>query len=520
LIIPLFLLGASLSYNANVSASDITDELSKGTNAAGENSKTPDKLFGQNSVVIDIVNTLLFIIGAVSVLMIIYGGIRYTTSGGNEKSITTAKNTIQYSVLGLVVAIAAYAIVNWVIAIFSTPTTTSMAMTMAQTHQTPEQANKEINTEFLTVTKSKSIAEYAINNYIKPNAIMAQNHQTDQQATVAINNEFKSATKNSSVADYAINSYIKPMFVPSKTKKKTRTMPYTNIKIVTEPEITTTTDPDPTTTTTTEPEPIVIEPEAIITVTTDPDPTTTIITEPEATTEIITETEVEADTEPATPVSSVESSDTTEGDALTAEEITAVENEVQAAKSAAAAENAGKTLTQQQIRNNLMVENAENETGKGYGEFSALGDNIGIWNSSTDNNRLGVYQHYTGCPNVAWCASFVAFIHHKTTATPGKAATTGRSLRACGVNAIFAKAGDRLKNYDTDGNPRSGDILGWHTNDLSQGHTGILIDILDNGKGKYYTVEGNGGNYPSKVKYFIRPASYWRNQANAHYVKP
>jgi hypothetical protein len=47
--------------------------------------------------------------------MLIYGGIRYTTSGGNANSVTAAKNTILYAIIGLVVAIFAYAIVNWVL---------------------------------------------------------------------------------------------------------------------------------------------------------------------------------------------------------------------------------------------------------------------------------------------------------------------------------------------------------------------------------------------------------------------
>jgi hypothetical protein len=58
---------------------------------------------------------MLYIIGAVSVIMLIYGGIRYTTSGGNANSVTAAKNTILYAIIGLVVAIFAYAIVNWVL---------------------------------------------------------------------------------------------------------------------------------------------------------------------------------------------------------------------------------------------------------------------------------------------------------------------------------------------------------------------------------------------------------------------
>jgi hypothetical protein len=62
-----------------------------------------------------LVNTLLYILGAVSVIVIIFGGIRYTTSMGDAKAVEGAKNTIMYAVIGLVVALLAFAIVNFVI---------------------------------------------------------------------------------------------------------------------------------------------------------------------------------------------------------------------------------------------------------------------------------------------------------------------------------------------------------------------------------------------------------------------
>lgn len=70
---------------------------------------------GLAAIVKDVINVLLFIIGAVSVVMIIYGGFRYVTSAGNSDSVTKAKNTILYAVVGLVVALLAFAIVNFVI---------------------------------------------------------------------------------------------------------------------------------------------------------------------------------------------------------------------------------------------------------------------------------------------------------------------------------------------------------------------------------------------------------------------
>ena len=66
-----------------------------------------------------VINVLLFIIGVVSVIMIILGGIKYVLSNGDSSQITSAKNTILYAVIGLVVALLAYAIVNFVVAQFA-----------------------------------------------------------------------------------------------------------------------------------------------------------------------------------------------------------------------------------------------------------------------------------------------------------------------------------------------------------------------------------------------------------------
>jgi hypothetical protein len=66
----------------------------------------------------NVINVLLYIIGAVAVIMIVIGGLRYTISNGDSSQITGAKNTILYAVVGLVVAILAYAIVNFIVNAF------------------------------------------------------------------------------------------------------------------------------------------------------------------------------------------------------------------------------------------------------------------------------------------------------------------------------------------------------------------------------------------------------------------
>ena len=62
-----------------------------------------------------IINVALGVIGFVAVVMIIMGGVQYTTSSGDTAKVTKAKNTILYGVIGLVIALLAFAIVNFIL---------------------------------------------------------------------------------------------------------------------------------------------------------------------------------------------------------------------------------------------------------------------------------------------------------------------------------------------------------------------------------------------------------------------
>ena len=98
------------AYAACTSAKDcITD----GVDGAGGNTAGNKRPIG--TIIKSIVNALLFLLGAVAVIMIIIGGIKYTVSNGDSSQVSSAKNTIFYAVIGLIVAMMAYAIVNFVI---------------------------------------------------------------------------------------------------------------------------------------------------------------------------------------------------------------------------------------------------------------------------------------------------------------------------------------------------------------------------------------------------------------------
>jgi hypothetical protein len=65
-----------------------------------------------------IINVMLQVLGILAVIMIIVGGIRYTISNGDASRVKAAKDTITYAVVGLIVALLSYAIVNFVIGKF------------------------------------------------------------------------------------------------------------------------------------------------------------------------------------------------------------------------------------------------------------------------------------------------------------------------------------------------------------------------------------------------------------------
>ena len=78
----------------------------------------PTELFDGGAAIIPrLINLMLFIVGILAVIMLIWGGIRYVISGGAAYKVKDAKNTILYAIVGLIVAILGYALVNWVISI-------------------------------------------------------------------------------------------------------------------------------------------------------------------------------------------------------------------------------------------------------------------------------------------------------------------------------------------------------------------------------------------------------------------
>lgn len=94
--------------------------IQNGAECAKANGTRGD-LFEEGGIFQTIANTLIFLVGAIAVLFLIIGGLRYVVSNGDPKNVEAAKNTILYAIVGIVVAVLSFAAVQFVINAFTSP---------------------------------------------------------------------------------------------------------------------------------------------------------------------------------------------------------------------------------------------------------------------------------------------------------------------------------------------------------------------------------------------------------------
>jgi type IV secretion system pilin len=67
-------------------------------------------------IVLTMINFFLTFLGIVAVIMVIYAGVTYVTSAGEDEKMQSAKKTIMYAAIGLIIVLISYAIVGMIIA--------------------------------------------------------------------------------------------------------------------------------------------------------------------------------------------------------------------------------------------------------------------------------------------------------------------------------------------------------------------------------------------------------------------
>lgn len=103
---------ASLSTNVSAQAAD---SVKKGITTATTADMENKSIAGEGGLISILINFLLWTVGILSVVMIIFSGFRYITSAGDAAKTKSAQTALTYSIVGLIVAVFAWAIVNIVL---------------------------------------------------------------------------------------------------------------------------------------------------------------------------------------------------------------------------------------------------------------------------------------------------------------------------------------------------------------------------------------------------------------------
>ncbi len=116
-LIALGSLGGVFAMNGVASAVDCPDGSQRPSADSLAECNLPPATANDNLIdkVMDAISVVLGVLGVAAVVVVILGGISFITSQGDSSKVTKAKNTILYGIVGLVIALLAFAIVNFVL---------------------------------------------------------------------------------------------------------------------------------------------------------------------------------------------------------------------------------------------------------------------------------------------------------------------------------------------------------------------------------------------------------------------
>lgn len=103
---------ASLSTNVSAQAAD---NVKKGITTATTADMGNKSIAGEGGLISILINFLLWTVGVLSVVMIIFSGFRYITSAGDAAKTKSAQTALTYSIVGLIVAVLAWVIVKMIL---------------------------------------------------------------------------------------------------------------------------------------------------------------------------------------------------------------------------------------------------------------------------------------------------------------------------------------------------------------------------------------------------------------------
>ena len=114
IFLALMSLGVASVLSLSVASTNASAQVSSGINAATTDEMKNKQIDGSNGVIRTVSNILIWVVGIVAVIMIVWSGFKYITTAGDASKVASAKSSLIYAIVGLIIAILAYAIVNFV----------------------------------------------------------------------------------------------------------------------------------------------------------------------------------------------------------------------------------------------------------------------------------------------------------------------------------------------------------------------------------------------------------------------
>lgn len=102
-------------FNQACTSGSVTDGRNVGSSTLCSDNPTSNPLVGPDGLLIKVVNVVSIIAGVTAVIMIIISGMQFVLANGEAKRVESARNTIIFSVIGLIVIVLARFIIEFVV---------------------------------------------------------------------------------------------------------------------------------------------------------------------------------------------------------------------------------------------------------------------------------------------------------------------------------------------------------------------------------------------------------------------
>jgi len=108
-------IGLAIQARAEIAVSSGNIATSSSNTVTAQRLPNPLGITDVNALIARIINFVLSLVGSVSLLMFVYGGLTWMTSAGKSDQVKKGKDIIVWSIIGLAIVFSSYILVKFVV---------------------------------------------------------------------------------------------------------------------------------------------------------------------------------------------------------------------------------------------------------------------------------------------------------------------------------------------------------------------------------------------------------------------